>query len=291
MSRKWIHLEGAVVFRVSGKDARRYLNNRLSNDVRNAKPGNVVRAAALTPQGRVEGLFSVFIESEEVFLLMCDGGSRNTILAALSRYIVADRVSIEDISLQTVVIHCVEIDRAVLEEMGARAIPLSRISANGCDYIVEAVERERVLARCAESWGSPLTREEYALLQWKSAFPTYPREINDTTILTEAGMKEAVSFTKGCYVGQEVIERSDAIGKLPKALERIRFEGFHENLTGAPVVSTSGQNIGKIVSCVIDTEDACTGVFAFLKSGAYTTGDTVRCGEIEGCILAKDEVT
>ncbi len=290
MSRKWIHLEDAVVLRVSGKDARRYLNNRLSNDLRSAKPGDVVRAAALTPQGRVEGLFSVFIENEEVFLLVCDGGRRNTILAALSRYIVADRVSIEDVSLQTTVIHGVEIDRAVLEEGGARAIPLPRISASGCDYIVEAVERERVLARCAEAWGSPLTREEYALLRWKRGFPAYPQEINDTTILTEAGMKEAVSFTKGCYVGQEVIERSDAIGKLPRTLERIRFEGFHENLTGAPVVSTGGQNIGKIVSCVIDTEHTSTGAFAFLKSGAYSTGDTVRCGEIGGSILAKDEV-
>ena len=74
MSRKWIHLEDAVVLRVSGKDARRYLNNRLSNDLRSAKPGDVVRAAALTPQGRVEGLFSVFIENEEVFLLVCVGG-------------------------------------------------------------------------------------------------------------------------------------------------------------------------------------------------------------------------
>jgi folate-binding protein YgfZ len=290
MSRTWIHLEEAVVLRVGGKDARRYLNNRLSNDLRNTKPGEVVRAAALTPQGRVEGLFSVLVESEESFLLLCDGGRRNTILAALSRYIVADRVSIEDISLQTTVLHGVDLDRAELVEGVVSAIPLARISVNGCDYTVEGVERQRVLARCTEAWGTPLTPEEYALLRWKIAFATYPQEVNENNILTEAGMKEAVSFTKGCYVGQEVIERSDAIGKLPRTLERIQFEGVHHNLAGAPVMSASGQSIGKVVSCAIDTEHTCTGVFAFLKSGAYAKGDSVRCVEIKGSILSGDEV-
>jgi folate-binding protein YgfZ len=286
----WVHLEDAVVLRVSGKDARRYLNNRLSNDLKSAKVGLVVRAAALTPQGRVEGLFSVLVESDESFLLVCDGGKRNTILAALSRYIVADRVSIEDISLTTTVVHGVEVDSAVLEGADVRTISLARVSAGGCDYIVEAREREQVLAHCAAAWGPALSLHEYALLRWKRGFAAYPVEINESTILTEAGMQDSVSFTKGCYVGQEVIERSDAIGKLPRTLERIRLAGVHEDLTGAPVVTTSGQTIGKIVSLVVDREHTCTGVFALLKSGAYSSGDAVRSGQIEGRILVKDEV-
>ncbi len=290
MSCAWIHLDPAVVVRVSGKDARRYLNNRLSNDLRSVQIGCVVRAAALTPQGRVEGLFSVFVEREDAFLLVCDGGRRNAILAALSRYIVADRVSIEDISLQTTVIHGVGADPTILEEGNVRTVPLSRISTGGCDYVVECVSREQLLVQCTQAWGAPLTREEYSLLRWMRAFPTYPEEVNENIILTEAGLKEVVSFTKGCYVGQEVIERSDAIGKLPRNLERIQFEGHHENLSGEPVTTTSGQNIGKIVSSVIDTKHARTGAFALLKSGAYKIGEVVSCAKVIGSILSADGV-
>jgi folate-binding protein YgfZ len=286
----WFHLADAVVLRVSGKDARRYLNNRLSNDLRSCTPGDVIRAAALSPQGRVEGLFSVVVEAEESFLLVCDGGRRNSILAALSRYIVADRVSVQDISLQIVVLHSTSVEPVKLEGGVVHTIPHARVWAHGYDYVLEGVEREPILEQCAADWGVPMTHEEYALLRWKQGLPAYPGEINEDTILTEAGMREAVSFTKGCYVGQEVIERSDAVGKLPRTLERIRFEGTHADLVRTPVVSASGQNIGKIVSCVSDTVHAFTGAFALLRNGAYASGDTVRCAEITGSILSKDEV-
>jgi folate-binding protein YgfZ len=135
-----------------------------------------------------------------------------------------------------------------------------------------------------------MANEEYELLRWQRALPTYPSEINEESILTEAGMREAVSFTKGCYVGQEVIERSDAIGKLPRKLERITFEGIHSDLRGAPILSSSGQTIGKVASCVSDALHARTAAFAFLRSGAYAVGDTVRCSSAMGYIVSGDEV-
>ena len=63
----WYLQPSPVVFKVTGKDARRYLNNRLSNDLRTATAGASLVAGALTPQGRVEGLYTVYVVSDDLF--------------------------------------------------------------------------------------------------------------------------------------------------------------------------------------------------------------------------------
>jgi len=286
----WIQLAEAVVLRVSGKDARRYLNNRLSNDIKSCKLGDIVRAAALTPQGRVEGLFSVVVENQDSFLLVCDGGRRNQIVAAVSRYIVADRVSVQDISLDCVVVRCLSEGIKLPEGTSVHLIPNGRIGSIGSDYLVERVSRESILEHLSLNYGPAITLGEYSLLRWRQGIATYPDEINEESILTESGMRDAVSFTKGCYVGQEVIERGDSVGRLPRALERIHFEGVQSALVRVAVVTSSGQNIGKVVSCASSVEAGFTGAFAFLRTGTYVAGDAVRCGDIEGRIVAKGEV-
>jgi folate-binding protein YgfZ len=128
-----------------------------------------------------------------------------------------------------------------------------------------------------------MTSTEYQLMRLQRGAPTFPDEINENVILTECGMRDAVSFTKGCYVGQEVIERSDAIGKVPRTLERIVISGVQVTL-GATITNAQGETIGKIVSSATDEASATTYAFALLRTGVYSADEQISSEGLHGYI-------
>jgi folate-binding protein YgfZ len=279
-----------------GRDARRYLNNRLSNDLRSLAVGESALAAALTAQGKVECLCSVFADVQDSFYLVADGGKRQAIFASLGRFIVADRVSIDDVSPTTLFVHVgapLEVVSRELDDLSGTWFTraCNRVGTDGVDLLFVNVEGTAAYDALRRAFGEPLTREAYNLLRCSQGYPVFPDEINERVILTECGMRSAVSFSKGCYVGQEVIERSDAIGKLPRTLVRIRFSGLDELMAETPVLATTGESIGKIVTAASDSVAACTYVFALLKSGSYSIGNTVSAGGASGEILSMEQQT
>jgi len=286
----WYLQPSPVVFKVTGKDARRYLNNRLSQDLRSVAAGGSLIAGALSPQGRVEGLYTVYIGADDLFYLVSDGGERQPLFAALGRYIVADRVSIIDCSSEVLFGH---LAGATIPDLGEGVVSFShaccRIGEAGEDFLVLTDKPSDLRANLFHRLGTPLSASEYDLKRFDAGFPQYPTEINDSMILTESGLREAVSFQKGCYVGQEVIERSDAMGKLPRRLERVVFEGSEPLPEQASVVGKEAKPIGKILSSFVDSANKERYAFALLKNGAYAAHDQVHCEGRVGTILSSKE--
>ena len=289
MSLSWYLQPTPIVFKVTGKDARRYLNNRLSNDLRTIQPGSSLVAGALTPQGRVEGIFTVYVEGSDTFYLACDSGERQPLFAALGRYIVADRVSIVDCSSEALVGHIVG-DAPIKVPEGAILLtsPRRRLGLDGRDFLILSPSIAEVSEALVKDLGSPLSKQAYDAERFKSGFIQYPSEVNENIILTEAGLREAVSFQKGCYVGQEVIERSDAIGKLPRCVERIVFEGLISIAPQATVIGSDDKHIGKVLSVISCADATSTYAFALLKTGAYAAHSIVHCDGAEGRILSPE---
>ena len=286
----WYLQPSPVVFKVTGKDARRYLNNRLSQDLRSLPTGSSVVAGALNPQGRVEGLYTVYVGTEDVFYLASDAGERQPLFAALGRYIVADRVSIVDCSSEAIVGHLTGAKSLKLgEDVVCFTHSRRRLGEDGEDFVVIGDNLGEIRAKLIERLGPPLSTAEYDLKRFADGFAQYGSEISDSMILTEAGLREAVSFQKGCYVGQEVIERIDAIGKLPRNLERIVFEGSEGFAPEGSVVGRDAKPIGRIVSAIPDTTNNQMRVFALLKTGAYAANDQVQCEGRTGTILSSED--
>jgi len=291
MSSQWILLSGALSFRVSGKDARRYLHNRLSQDIRSLLPGQSVLAAALSAQGRVEGLFSVCCEGEDSFLIVCDGGSAEELLAVLRRFVVADRVRFDDISSGFRLVHLalsVESATEWVRSVGLVAncfIERARVAAEGADVLFAVGDHDGLMRALQLAFGEQLSSQTYARLRWEYGCAVYPQEINEQGMLLEFGLPQAVSFTKGCYVGQEVVERSDAIGKLPRRLERIVLNEAAPVGLGASISNQEGEILGKVVSEFSDSSEQKTYLFALLRTGKYNGGDQVVCAERVGAIV------
>lgn len=289
MSSRWYHLCQAIVCKASGKDARRYLNNRLSNDLRSLTYPDSVIAAALTAQGRAQGVYTVFATPDEAFLLVCDGGARQSLFASLGKFIVADRVSLEDVSSAWTLVHAVvseEEARGVAHDCGGERVYMRasrRLGEPGFDLLLPTDSVAESLEKVAAKLGAAMTASEYSIKRLRQGQPAFPDEVNEKVILTECGMREAVSFSKGCYVGQEVIERGDAIGKLPRTLERVVFMGAGVARDGS-VTNARGESIGRIMSVVTEEASATSYAFALLRSGVYSDGDDVSCDGVQGHI-------
>ncbi len=279
----WKFLGSSVVLSVEGADARRYLHNRLSNSIRDLAVGASVDAAALNAKGRVEALFVVSCTGEEKFLLCADGGDAEFVRDALMRFAVADRVVCTDISERSVRAHTIDV-------IPGNCIPdvssnKERIADSGFDVVWFDRSYADIRIILEGAMGAEASDREYFVARWNRGVAVFPDEINSDMILTESGMMNAVSFSKGCYVGQEVIERSDAIGKLPRTLERIRLEPSPLVEVGAIVCKTDGTSIGKAVSCAHDTESDDILVFAMLGTGKYQLGESITCADIRGVVL------
>ncbi len=304
----WIVLSNAICFRVSGRDARRYLHNRLSQDIRALKSGQSARAAALSAQGRVEGLFSVWCEGDDSFLLVCDGGDPRMVEAALKRFIVADRVVCDDVSDQACLVHFAAEECLAVECLKLATLPklcsfsLARIAGYGVDLLVASGDREYVSSKLVSRLGAGLSRERYDYMRWAAGYPVFPEEINEQGMVLEFGLRDAVSFTKGCYVGQEVVERSDAIGRVPRSLARIALEGNGTLDSGEPVNTPAGVALGKVAGTINSSGSYSeiatvsllghfagkytTYLFALLGAGKYKEGDRVECAGRAGVIVA-----
>jgi folate-binding protein YgfZ len=292
---EWYQLAEACCFAVTGKDARRYLHNRLSQDIRALPVNAQVQAAALSAQGRIEGYFSVYCKADDDFIVLADGGDSNSLRGILSRFIVADRVAVSMLPDPVQLLHLAASYEEVRDALAANGIeyeccyPRRRIASSGTDVLVQGDNVQKLARYCEHNLETPLSHDQYRVHRWKCGVPSYPEELGDQIILTEAGIPEAVCFSKGCYVGQEVIERSDAIGKLPRALERCVSDELLSVERGATVLNLQGEPIGKVISVYSDRVAARECLFVLLKTGKYTPGERVSCGGVLGTLVAREE--
>jgi folate-binding protein YgfZ len=286
----WYKFPAPIILGVSGKDSPRYLNARLSNDCRNLQPGMSVEAAALNAQGRIEGHFLVICREVNNFLLLCEGGEPDTVIQAFTRYIVADRVTVSkesenldwfylDLPTPSAELH------EKLSQNGNCLVADPRLSPNGFTFVTPTAHREVTLSMLRERCGDELSGKNYHFRRARFATPSFPEEMNEGILLTECKRPSAVSFSKGCYVGQEVIERSDAVGRVPRLLKRITFSKPTLIESGTPVVTTTGDEIGKVISAYCSEDEGLGIVFCTLRNGRFAEGDTVRIGDISGTIV------
>lgn len=262
---KLFSLKNVGVFRVSGKDARRYLNSRLSSDIRGLVQGESCLAAMLSPQGRAEGFFSVRCLNDEEFLLLSDAGGADAV-SLLKKFLAADRVAVSDETSQSRVFHVDCMPKDLGPEYGL-LFASARTGPGSLDIVCAgggAVD-QRLVGLGFE----PLSEAEFEYLRRASGRPAFPSEINNEGLFYEAGMRSAVSFNKGCYVGQEVNERIDSHGRTARRMMRLRTAA---GLIAGEEVSLSAEGGAQFKAKVLSAAwfDSKTAAFVMVKNDLPT---------------------
>ena len=258
---------GPLVFKAVGRDAERYLNGRLSNDIRAVGPSGGVEAAMLNDRGRIEGYFFVVrLPEAQGFLLWCEGGDRSKVGAALRRYLVADRVEISDLSDSFALVHLFGQPLPSLSPE-CRAEPHTRVGEKGWDVLVP---RDAPLPDEAAA-GAVDAAAWYALCYAANRL-SFPAELNERVLLPEAELSRTLAPSKGCYVGQEAVEKTLSRGKAPHRIARLAggplFAG--ERL----ITAADARPAGEVLSVSPDSETCIA--FALLRHEAAVSGMELR---------------
>ena len=240
-----IDLSNRAKFRVTGEDRVRFLNGQLTNELRDAKPAQTIYACVLTAKGKLCG--DLFVTPlEDAFLLDCHPSHRETLLTRLEKYAIADEIEFSDQTDELTLFHTLapELPKAILPE--GTVSRSNRFDAEGYDLLVPAALKKVVPQLLQEKVLEPAQVETFRI---ESGIPEWGHELSEDVIPNEAGLdKRAVSYTKGCYVGQEVISRLKSLGHVNRKLCGVQLISGSTLTAGDKLVNDSGRQIGTVTS-------------------------------------------
>lgn len=272
-------LQAAVIDRsrrgrivLSGKDRAAYLQGLLTNDITALKAGEGCYAAYLTAQGRMITDLLVY-ELGDVILLSLPGEVKDAVLAKLDQFLFSEDVQLGDVTETFAAIAVVgpraaavvegvidvKTSLAGLPEHGNRRVQVAgqpaivlRVTDTGVpgyELLVEPGSREALLAALAQAGVNAIDDATADVLRIEAGVPVFHRDMDEDTIPLEAGIESrAISQTKGCYVGQEVIIRvlHRGHGRVARRLVGLAIDG--EVVPAASGVSVDGREVGRVTS-------------------------------------------
>jgi tRNA-modifying protein YgfZ len=260
---------------VGGADRASYLQGLLTNDVVALKAGQGCYAAYLTAQGRMIADIHVY-ELGDVILLMMNGEVKDTILAKLDQFIFSEDVQLGDVTASftqigvigpksatalTAAVPGLSVDvlSGLPDHGNLRAdcggVPLiitkmSDAGEPGYDIYLEPAHADALRAALTAGGACEMDDATSEAVRIEGGMPAFHRDMDEETIPLEAGIESrAISFTKGCYVGQEVIIRvmHRGHGRVARRLVGLRVDG--QNVPPPAAAVTSGdRDVGRITS-------------------------------------------
>ncbi len=237
---------------VTGEDRLRFLHGMVSNDVKGLSSGQGCAALLLDVQGHILADIRVFAESDR-FFLETRRSLVERLLKTLDHYIIMDQVELADDSATTAILGLEgpatdEMVRSLfrlelralppfghasfnLEGISGRLLKVSNCGFPGAELVVES-------SRAAQLWnlllenlghGRPVGLEAMNILRVEAGIPWYGFEMDERTLPQEVGLETtAVSFTKGCYIGQEIVERVRSRGEVHRTLAGVMLDSMDE---------------------------------------------------------------
>ncbi|MGH8092839.1 MAG: YgfZ/GcvT domain-containing protein [Chthoniobacterales bacterium] len=274
-------LSDRVKLRLRGRDRVRFLNGQVTNDVRKAGADHSLPACVLSAKGKIDAFILIGAESDAL-LLDADPALRTTLAPRLERYVIADDVTIEDVTRELALFHVTGELRPVLpNEMSWRSN--KRYGTGGWDLFVEAAERDRTLGMLSAL--EPICDAESAE-RWRieQGIPRWAHELTDQIIPLEANLEsEAIDYSKGCYIGQEVISRMRMSGQTNKRLRGLLAVPDLPLVAGMRLASRSeeGQEAGWITSATRSDRLGKQIALGFVKRGFNEVGTRLiaRCAD------------
>jgi folate-binding protein YgfZ len=237
---------GRLIF--TGKDRVAFLNGLLTNEIAKLREGEGQHTALLTPKARV--LADLYLYQQPSTILMDTGDSSSLkVKESLDRFVITEDVQIKDVSSEIVqlTVQGPRSSQIIKEALGvdvqdlkplhhkplgpSTIIRRDRTGEGGYDIFLPSVEAEAVwqglLLKAPDLGLGPVGATALEILRVEAGYPKYGVDVDENTIVLEAGFKDAISFTKGCYMGQEVVARATHIGRVNKQLIALEIAATH----------------------------------------------------------------
>jgi len=290
--------------RVSGSEAVMFLNGLMTNDMKSLAANHWMPAVFPTVQGRLIGAVRVIRGSEPSFLIDTETASHEAVLKTISRFTMAGDFKVADVTEETGLLTIQgQLAGEVIEkvfETSASEIPVNGVSEvrqvtiirathtgeNGFDILVDSAQKAELLQALEDGGAQPISDDTLEILRVEAGIARFGVDMDDTNVVPETNLDDAVSYTKGCYVGQEIIVRIKHRGHPAKKLTGLKFETDVQIESGAVINSTENQEIGRVTSAVISPRLGSIGL-GYVRYEQLTEGTRVIVSDgIEATVTA-----
>ncbi len=238
------------VVTMTGADRQSFLHNMCTNDIRRLSPGDRCEAFCTNVQGKIVAHLFVIVQQDQ-FDLLTVPRQAETLINHLDRYIIREDVTLTDTTGESAWVFA-----------GGQMQKLEGPLSDAC---------------CQEAWDA---------VRIESGLPLFGVDFESTNLPQEVSRDtQAISFTKGCYLGQETIARIDALGHVNKKIVLLKFDGE----TAPPVgleLNVDGKNVGSVTSgCWSPRENAPVGL-AMVRRSSNEVGSQLASEFGEATVIA-----
>lgn len=279
-----------AVITLSGRDRAKYLHNISSNDIKGLAEGRGTLALLLNPQGRILAELEVYALPEKL-LVLTHISRREQTVATLRKYVIGSQVTIEDVTDRY---GSLEVSGMAsdLPEFSAKETTFdsgpgyilrrTRIGSVGTEFIVPRADLaalwQKMLREVRAAGGAPIGMAAFHALRLEVGVPWYPADFNDAMIPHEAALETThISFNKGCYTGQEIVERVRSRGHVNRKRVPLKFSGAVPPPPGTKLLA-GGVEVGYVTSAALSPAAGAIGM-GYVRREQFAPGSVV---EFEG---------
>ena len=273
----WIDLSARGKIKLTGEDRARLLHAMTTNHIQQLTPGTGCYAFFLNDKGRVIADANVLCRPD-YFLLDVEPETREPLYQHLDRFIIADDVTVED-ATATLATIAVEGPQAadVIQRAGAPVPEADYSSVDWEDMLVARLnstgsagffiftpvaEKPALIARLESAGVEPADSEAARIVRLEHGKPRYGEDISERFLAQEANQPHALHFSKGCYLGQEIVERVRSRGQIHRKLTPLILDTKEP-----PAPGTKLENASEITSAAYSPALGKVVALAYVRTG------------------------
>src|SRR5882762_4717941 len=283
---------------VSGSEAVMFLNGLITNDMKTLAVNSWMPAVFPNVQGRLIASVRI-IHRQDGFLIDTESATLETVAKLLERFTLAGDFRVRDVTSETAMLsvqgkNASEIIREALGETSAMVargevataqlengshvsvIRATHTGEDGFDLFVDAKDGQTLLQLLTRSGAQEFGSEAADTLRIGAGIARFGIDMDETKVVTETNLDDAVSFTKGCYIGQEIIARIKYRGHVAKKLTGVMMEQDVALASGAKIFSDDEKEIGSITSATTSPRLKHTIALAYVKYDYLEPGTKVK---------------
>jgi folate-binding protein YgfZ len=296
--------------RFTGPDRVRYLNAVLTNNIKDLALNNGIVSLFLNPQGRIQAEIETYATEGALFCVSY-ASIRGTLVPALDKFIIMDDVTLTDetdlygtVALEgpraaELVKQLTGVDLNNLTELSFRETLLAGIPCGltkrsprgiaGAEFLAlrEDLPRLWQILReaAAQADGCPMGYRALSALRLEQGIPWFGYDFSDLQIPHEAGLQDShISYTKGCYTGQEIVERVRSRGQVNRVRVLVKFDTPEPPIAGT-ALTADGKEAGQITRGSFSPALQTAIGMAYLRREKSEAGSQLECSGIKATVI------
>ena len=298
----WGDLSGRGKIKVTGEDRARLLHALSTNHIQDLEPGQGCYAFFLSAQGRILADAAVLCRPDHL-LLDTEPEIAAKLAQHIDKFIIADDAYVEDCTAQVATI-AVEGPQAeaVLLAAGAPipALPFANLEWNGAIvvrmsytggagfYLAAPVERRAaILSALAAAGATAASEDDFRTVRIEHGKPRYGEDISERFLAQEVNLPHALHFSKGCYLGQEIVERVRSRGQIHRILTSVEIDTETPPPPGTKLTAPSAEGTAaEIASSAFSPERGKTVALAYVRTAQAAPGTPLDFGGIAARVIS-----